>query len=186
MGDVKNPWIRRSTRVVYQNPWIKVREDQVIRPDGKDGIYGVIETNVATGVVALTEDRQIYLVGQWRYALERYSWEIIEGGAEPEEPPMKAAQRELREEAGLVAQRWAPLGAEVHLSNSFSDEVARIFLATELSEVPAAPEGTEVLEVKKLPADEVFGMLDRGEITDAMSVIALHRLRALFQAEEKL
>ena len=148
----------------------------MIRPDGQDGIYGVIQTNVATGVVALTEDQHIYMVGQWRYPLERYSWEIIEGGAEPGEPPLEAAKRELREEAGLVAQSWAPLGAEVHLSNSFTDEVAKIFIATGLSEVKAQPDGTEVLERRRVPVERALSMLHEGEINDAMSVIALHRL----------
>lgn len=171
----RNPWRRTSSRVVYDNPWIRVREDQVVRPDGEPGIYGVVSTRVATGVVALTEDRHIYLVGQWRYPLERYSWEIVEGGADEGEAPDDAIKRELREEAGLVAGRWQRLGAELHLSNCFTDEVALLYLAEDLEFVGDDPDETEELTIRKLPFDEAVRMVHDGEITDAMSVVAILR-----------
>lgn len=171
-----NPWKTLGTRQIYRNPWIGVREDAVLRPDGTEGIYGVVETPLAAGVLALTEDERVYLVGQWRYAMRQWSWEIVEGGAAPGESSLEAARRELREEAGLSADRWVQLGAEVHLSNSFTDERAHIFLARGLRDVGAAPEATEKLEIRAEPLDAVLQMIDAGEIQDAISIIALLRL----------
>jgi len=103
----QNPWQTKSSRLVYENAWIRVREDQVTCPDGQPGIYGVVETRIATGVIALTPQHEIYLVGQFRYPTGEYSWEIIEGGTEDGEEPLAAAKRELQEEAGLVARTWS-------------------------------------------------------------------------------
>jgi 8-oxo-dGTP pyrophosphatase MutT (NUDIX family) len=179
----RNPWKTLGTKVVYENPWIRVREDDVIRPDGKPGIYGVVQTRIATGVVALTEDRQVYLIGQWRYPHEEYSWEIVEGGSDDDETALEAARRELREEAGLEARHWEPLGDELHLTNCHSDERGYLFLATGLTEVGAAPDGTEELAVKKLPLEDALAMLDRGEIKDAMTVMGLLLLARKLAAE---
>jgi 8-oxo-dGTP pyrophosphatase MutT (NUDIX family) len=168
----ENPWRTLSSRLVYDNPWISVREDEVVRPDGEPGIYGVVHyKNVAIGVLAI-EEEHVYLVGQYRYPLERYSWEIPEGGCPEGEEPLRAAQRELREETGLEATRWRMLG-EAHLSNSVSDEYAVWFLATGLARGEARPEGTENLEVRRVPLREALGMALEGEITDALSVLAL-------------
>jgi len=181
---IQNPWKTLSTRVVYSNPWITVREDQVIRPDGQPGIYGCVETRLATGVIAMTPNREIYLVGQFRYTMDEYSWEIVEGGSDPGEDALKAIQRELREEAGLVAEHWRSLGAEIHLTNCHSDERAYLYLATGLAEVPAEPEGTEELQVRKVPFEEALRMVDAGEIKDAMSMLALLRLDRMLRAGE--
>jgi 8-oxo-dGTP pyrophosphatase MutT (NUDIX family) len=170
-----NPWKTLGSRIVYQNPWITVREDQVIRPDGKEGIYGVVETRIATGIVALDHQTNIYLVGQYRYATNEYSWEIIEGGSDDQEGPLQAAKRELREEAGLLAQTWSQLGAEVHLTNCHSSEVGVLYLARDLTETKNEPEGTELLEVKKIPFAECLRMVNAGEIKDAMSIIGIVR-----------
>ena len=175
----KSPWKRRSSRRVYENPWIRVREDAVVRPDGADGIYGVVETPLAIGVVAMTSRDEIYLVGQWRYATDQWSWEIIEGGGAKDESDLQTAQRELREEAGLVADHWRPLGGEIHLSNSFTDERARVYLATSLTEVPAEPEGTEQLELRLETLQTCLNMVDEGTIKDAISVVSLLRLARL-------
>ncbi len=176
LPDGPNPWTTRSSRVVYENPWMTVREDDVVRPDGHDGIYGVITTRVATGVVALDDDDRVVLVGQWRYPLERYSWEIVEGGTDDGESPEDAVARELREEAGLVAAHWEPLGGPVHLSNCLSAEEARLYLARGLTEVGADPDGTEQLQRRWVGIDEAIALVEDGTITDAMSVIALLRL----------
>ena len=170
-----NPWKTISTRHIYKNAWIQVREDQVLRPDGSPGIYGVLESKVATGVVALTERNEVYLVGQYRYPTKHYSWEIIEGGAEPGEAPLSAVKRELREEAGLEARSWEELGGEIHLSNCFSAEVAHLYIARDLTVVPPQPDVTEILEVRCLPFAEAMKMVDSGEIKDAMSIIGLLR-----------
>jgi 8-oxo-dGTP pyrophosphatase MutT (NUDIX family) len=173
----ENPWKTLSSKTVYENAWIKVREDAVVCPDGSKGIYGVVETRIATGVVAMTPENEIFLVGQYRYPLDSYSWEIIEGGSDPQESPLQAAKRELKEEAGIVASQWEQLGGVVHLSNCHSSEEGYIFLAKDLEFFEAEPDATEILKIKKLPLSEALEMLDSGVITDGMSVIALERLR---------
>jgi 8-oxo-dGTP pyrophosphatase MutT (NUDIX family) len=168
----ENPWQIVSSNRVYDNPWITVREDQVLRPDGQPGIYGVVHyKNIAVGVLAIEEDH-VYLVGQYRYPLERYSWEIPEGGCPEGEEPLRAAQRELREETGLEARRWQRLG-EAYLSNSVADEYAVWFLATGLVPGEVRPEGTERLSVRRVPLREALAMALDGEITDALSILAL-------------
>ena len=179
MSHLKNPWKTLSSELKYQNPWISVREDQVIRPDGQPGIYGVVSAKVATGTVALTDEGSIYIVGQYRYPLHVYSWEIVEGGAEAGEEPILAAQRELREEAGITAREWQQLGGQVHLSNCFSAEVAYLYFARGLEMVPRQPDGTELLEVRCIPFKDAMQMVHSGEITDAMSIIALFRAERL-------
>jgi 8-oxo-dGTP pyrophosphatase MutT (NUDIX family) len=167
-----NPWKTTETRHIYDNPWIGVREDQVIQPDGKPGIYGVVHfKNKAIGILAV-EDDQLYLVGQYRYPLERYSWEIPEGGCPELEDPLATAQRELREETGLKASRWEELG-RAHLSNSVSDEEAIFYLATDLEKGTAEPDGCEQLKVKLVSVKEAVRMAMCGEVTDALSVIAI-------------
>ena len=171
-----NPWIKRASRLVYENPWMTVFEDDVVRPDGKDGIYGYIEVKTAVGCVALTEEQEIYLVGQYRYPINRYSWEIIEGGVEAGEDNLAAIKRELMEEAGLTAKNWRQLGGEIYISNCISSEVGYLYVATDVSEGQSSPEGTEQLQVRKLPLQRALAMIDSGEITDSLSIIALLRL----------
>lgn len=176
-----NPWVTLSSTYVYENPWLRVRHDTVLRPDKSPGTYTVVEAcKVATGVIALTEDQRMYLVGQYRYPTKNYSWEIIEGGAEPGEDPQHAARRELKEEAGLEAAHWEQLGPEVHLSNCISDERAVFYVARGLTEVGSSPEVTEVLQRRCLPLSEVFAMVDSGVVTDAMTIIALARFRHMW------
>ncbi|MBA2340721.1 MAG: NUDIX hydrolase [Pyrinomonadaceae bacterium] len=173
-----NPWRAVSSREVYDNPWIKVHEDEVVRPDGEPGIYGVVHfKNTAVGVLAI-EDDHIYLVGQYRYTLDSYSWEIPEGGCSEGEELLAAAQRELAEETGLRAGSWRRLG-EAYLSNSVSDELAVWFLATELVEGEQRPEGTEQLQVRCVSLGEAFRMAAEGEITDALSLLAIMKYQLL-------
>ncbi|MDP8950073.1 MAG: NUDIX hydrolase [Actinomycetota bacterium] len=170
--ETRNPWVTISSKQVYDNPWITVREDRVIRPDGEPGIYGVVHyKNIAVGVLAIEEDH-VYLVGQYRYPLERYSWEIPEGGCPEGEEPLRAAQRELREETGLEATRWRTLG-EAYLSNSVTDECAVWFLATGLVPGERRPEGTERIDVRRVPLRRALDMALNGEITDALSLLAI-------------
>ena len=170
-SETQSPWRTLGSRNVYENPWISVREDTVIRPDGKSGIYGVVHKNTAVGVLPVEEDH-VYLVGQYRYPLERYSWEIPEGGCPEDEEPLRAAKRELREETGLEARSWRLLG-EAYLSNSVADEHAVWFLATDLVSGERQPEGTEVIGVRRVPLREAIAMATDGRITDALSVLAL-------------
>src|SRR5205085_1690176 len=132
MSSQRGPWRVLGTRPIYENPWIRVREDRVIRPDGQPGIYSVVEFQPAVGIVALTENEQIYLVGQYRYPTETYSWEFVSGYCEPGEDLLEAAKRELREEAGLTATEWTALGHS-EISNSSTDQVGYIYLARGLT-----------------------------------------------------
>jgi 8-oxo-dGTP pyrophosphatase MutT (NUDIX family) len=169
----RNPWQTLSSREVYENNWIRVREDIVVRPDGERGIYGVVHfRNIAVGALAVEEDDSIYLVGQYRYTLNRYSWEIPEGGCPEGEEPLSAAKRELEEETGLKASEWERLG-EAHLSNSVTDELAVWYLAKGLTQGRHRPEGTEELQVLRIPFSKALEMVLAGEITDALSRLAI-------------
>ncbi|HZI19231.1 MAG TPA: NUDIX hydrolase [Pyrinomonadaceae bacterium] len=174
--ELANPWQTVSSRSVYDNPWVSVREDAVVRPDGRPGIYGVVHfKNVAVGALAV-EGGDVYLVGQYRYTLGRYSWEIPEGGCPEGEDHLSAARRELEEETGLRAYTWTRMG-QAHLSNSVSDELAVWFLATGLTQGERRPEGTERLRVRRVGLREAYRMADEGEITDAISLLALTQYR---------
>ena len=174
-----NPWKIVSEQRIYDNPWIGVTEYDVINPGGGKGIYGkVFYKNLAIGVIPMDEEGYIWLVGQFRFVLDSYSWEIPEGGGDPAVPPVESAQRELREETGLVANTWTLL-MEMHLSNSVSDERALVFLARGLEQREAMPEETEQLVVRRLPFEEAYGMVERGEITDSMSVAGILKVKLL-------
>ncbi len=174
---MKNPWKKLSRKEIYENPWIKVSEDQVINPNGGHGIYGLIHfKNKAIGIIPIDDAGNTYLVGQYRYALNEYSWEIPMGGGPLEENSLAAAKRELLEETGLVAQEWQ-FYMELRTSNSVTDEKGYIYLARTLHQREPQFDETEDLKIKKLPLSEVFKMLDNGEITDAISVAGLLKLR---------
>ena len=169
----ENPWITNASRVVYENRWIHVREDQVIRPDGKAGIYGVIFIRPSAGVVAMNDRDEVVLVGQWRYSLSRYSWEIPRGGSNPAEHDMlQVAQRELAEEAGVLASHWTNLGS-VDNGNGVANDVQTLYLATGLSQTEINLDPEEDITVEWKPFDEAFAMAMDGRITEVCSVAAL-------------
>ena len=169
------PWRRRSRQVAYRNPWIELRHDEVDRPDGSPGIYGVVHyRNAAVGVVAVGTDGRLLLVGQHRYALDRYSWEIPEGGAPLDEDPLEGARRELAEETGFTAGSIREL-FRFTLSNSVTDEVGVIYLATDLLAGEASPDPTEDLAVRWATLDEVLAEIDAGEIHDLMTIAGVCR-----------
>ncbi len=174
-----NPWTILCTKPIYENPWIKVIEHDVLNPKGKPGIYGVVQfQSIATGIVPIDENGCTTLIGQYRLPLKQYSWEIPEGGGKLGVDTLESAQRELAEETGLTARQWRPL-LKMHLSNSVSDEMAHCFLAWELEQGIAEPEETEELQVRRLPFREAFDMVMRGEITDAIAVASLMKTRLL-------
>lgn len=168
-----DPWRTTESREIYRNPWISVREDEVVRPDGAPGVYGVVTMAPAVGVVALTAAEEVVLVGQWRYALGEYSWELVEGGADGGEDLLAASKRELAEEAGYAASSWAPLGPPLAVSNSVTDQRGQLFVARELTAVTAAPDPTEQLQVAHVPFDEALAMIDRGVISDVLTILGL-------------
>jgi 8-oxo-dGTP pyrophosphatase MutT (NUDIX family) len=171
---VKNPWTTLSGQIKYDNPWISVTEFQVINPSGGKGIYGKVHfKNKAIGIVALDNDLNTWLVGQYRYTLNAWHWEIPEGGGPLSREPLESAQRELREETGLIGRKWTEI-IHVHTSNSVTDEEGHIFLAEDLEEGASALEETEAdLKVWKLPLKDVLAMVLEGKITDAMSIMAI-------------
>ncbi len=170
------PWQRHQRREGYRNPWLTVWHDEVTRPDGEPGIYGVVHfANSAVGVVAIDDDDRVALVGQHRYPFDRWSWEIPEGGSPLAEDSLAGAQRELLEETGLTARTWREIG-RWELSNSITDEAAVAYLATDLVQGEVRPDGSEELEFRWLPFDDVMEMIRSGEISDALSVLPMQTL----------
>lgn len=168
-------WRRRSRRVAYENAWIRVLHDEVTRPDGEPGIYGVVHFHGrAVGIVALDDDGRILLVGQYRYTLDRYSWELPEGGVPEDEDLLEGARRELAEETGYEALRWREL-VRLHLSNSVTDESGTLYVAEGLVPGEARPEGTEELATRWVTLGEALTLIDDGTITDAMTQIGILR-----------
>lgn len=179
MSSNENPWKILSSHVEYDNPWIAVTEYQVLNPSGGKGIYGKVHfKNIAVGVLVIDDSLNTWLVGQFRFVLNQYSWEIPEGGGAMDTPPLESAKRELLEETGLVANNWQPL-LTMHLSNSVSDEIAILFLARDLRQEMASPEETEQLTVRKMPFEEVYKMVCKGEITDSMTVAAVLKFKLM-------
>ena len=175
----QNPWQIVDEQLVYDNKFISLTHYNVINPSGNNGIYGKVHfKNIAVGVIPIDSEGNTYLVGQFRFTLNQYSWEIPEGGCPFDEEPLVGAQRELLEETGLISKKWQLLGT-AHLSNSVSDEIAIFYLATNLTQAQAQPEDTEQLQIKKVHISKVFEMIQKGEITDALSVLALQKVQLL-------
>ncbi|MCW9046483.1 MAG: NUDIX hydrolase [Gammaproteobacteria bacterium] len=173
-AEIENPWKTLSTQPVYNNAWIKVEEHQVVTPGGTNGIYGKVSfKNQAVGIIPVDKQGYTWLVGQYRYTLNQWSWEIPMGGSPKKEEKIKTAERELEEETGLKTANITEL-LHLHPSNSITDEQGYVFLATELSEGVQQLEDTEKdIKLKKLPFENAIKMIQKGEITDAISVAGL-------------
>ena len=179
MNEQQNPWQVLSKKLVYDNPWIALTEYDVINPSGGKGIYGKVHfKGLAMGVLPLDKELNTYLVGQYRFTLNQYSWEIPEGGGPLDIEPLESAKRELLEETGLVAKEWTPI-LTMHLSNSVSDEYGIIYLARQLIQGTASPEETEQLQVKKIPFEQAYQMVEKGLITDSMSVASILKVKLM-------
>ena len=181
---MNNPWKINSTKKYYDSPWISLIEHQVTRPKGDPGIYVIAEfKHRAICVLPLDENYNTWIVGQFRLPINEYSWEIPEGGGPFSEEPLDSAKRELMEECGIEAKEWK-LIAETYMSNAGTDEKAMIYVARNLSFHQSNPEPTEVLEVQKLPFEELFQMVMRGDVKDAPSVIAVLKAKLLIEKGE--
>jgi 8-oxo-dGTP pyrophosphatase MutT (NUDIX family) len=175
MADKQNPWKKLNSKVVHKNPWFYVRQDRVIRPDGLEGDYNVVVTPGAVFVVALDEDQNVYLIGQYRYPTDQYSIEIPAGSHEGKDS-LEAAKRELQEETGLIAKHWKELGT-FQTANGLLSEKCKVYLATGLEQTePSGQEEEGIDQVIKVPVKECFAMIKRGEITDGQSIIAFMML----------
>ncbi len=178
---MKNPWKKIQSKKIYDNPWIHVQEDQVITPGGSDGIYGTVHfKNRAIAIIPIDQEGNTYLVGQYRYPLDIYSWEVPMGGGLLEDDDLTSSKRELQEETGLIAESWTNI-ATIHTSNSVTDEEGYIFVATNLTQKEAKPEDTEDLVVKKIPFKKALEMVIDNEITDSMSVAGILKLDYLLK-----
>ncbi len=185
--EAMGPWTRLRSRYPYENPWIRVREDDVLRPDQSPGIYGLVQfKNLAMGIVAVDSDNRAVMVGQYRYPLKEFVWEIPEGGCPLEKAGdmQREAARELEEETGYTASRWDYLGG-LFLSNSVSDEVGHLYLARDLKRGIPRPEPTEELEVKLLPLEEAFEQAMNGALQESLTVVGLARAHYFLLREKR-
>ncbi len=169
----ENPWQTLKVSTVYENPWIRMEHHDIVNPTGKDGIYGVVHfKNRAIGVIPIDKEGNTWLIGQYRYALNEYSWEIPMGGGPNELDLLESAKRELKEETGITAEKWTQI-MKIHTSNSVTDELGYVYLAKDLTQGETEFEETEVLQVRKLPFQEALDMVMSGEITDSLSIAGI-------------
>lgn len=183
---MKNPWKTISKKFIYSNPWISVEEHQVINPKGGTGIYGQVHfKNKAIGIVPLDNNLDTWLIGQYRYTLEEYSWEIPMGGGPEQEDLIVNAKRELREETGLSAAKWTNI-LRIHTSNSVTDEEGFVFLAEELTLGETDFDETEDLQIQKIPFLEALEKVVNGEITDAISIAAILKVEKILKQQGRI
>lgn len=168
-----NPWKTLKSEQVYESGWIKVIKHDCLNPADKPAIYSVVNfKNLAIGILPLDDENNTWLVGQWRYPINEYSWEIPEGGGPLGIDPLESAKRELKEETGIIATDFTEM-MRLHLSNSATDELAIVYIAKGLSFENSEPEESEILQIKKVHINEAFDMVNKGQITDAISVAAI-------------
>jgi len=179
MTEDKNPWKTKTSELKYNNPWISLTEHKVLNAAGNDGIYGVVHfKNIAIGIIPLDENNNTWLVGQFRFPLNQYSWEICEGGGKLDVDPLVSAERELLEELGIKAREWHKI-MDMHLSNSVSDEVGIIYVVKDLEYFEPEPDEDEVLQLKKVSINEAYQMVMDGKITDSLSVAGILKTKIL-------
>lgn len=179
MTDEQNPWTTLDRTKAYESPWISVEHHNVLNPAGKPGIYSVVHfKKLAIGVLPLDDENYTWIVGQFRYPLDVYTWEIPEGGGDRDVDPVESARRELLEECGIIAGRYIPI-QQLQLSNSATDEVAHLFVARQLTFTAAQPEENEQLRIRKVHFDELYRMVEQGEVTDSLSVAAVLKAKLM-------
>ncbi len=176
MSEIKNPWRTLESKQIYENDWIVLSEHQVINPNGNKGIYGKVSfKNIAIGIIPLDQNGDTWLVGQYRYTLDEYSWEIPMGGGLLSIDPLVSAKRELLEETGIIANKWTRI-LKIHTSNSVTDEVGFVFLAEDLLQSNPEYDDTEKIEIMKLPFKKAYEMVINNKITDSISMAGILKL----------
>lgn len=179
----ENPWITKKSETVYESPWIKVVKHDVLNPANNPAIYSVVNfKGLAIGVLALDNELNTWLVGQWRYPVNEYSWEIPEGGGALDVDPLESAKRELKEETGIIAENYKEI-MRMHLSNSATDELAIVYVATGLTFENSEPEESEVLQLKKIHLNDAYKWVMEGKITDAITVAAILKTKILLEKD---
>src|ERR1041385_6871710 len=180
----KNPWKTLTSERIYDSPWIGLTKHDVLNPHGNPGTYSVVHfKNLAIGILPLDDDLNTWIVGQYRYPIEQYSWEIPEGGGKREVPPLDSAKRELLEETGITAKKWTKI-QEMHLSNSASDEFCILYLAQDISIGESHPEPDEELQLVKIPFEDLYQLLLEGKITDSLTVTAILKVKLMLAEGE--
>ena len=180
----KKSWKTLTNTTVYENAWLEIQHHEVINPSGGDGIYGVVHfKNYAIGIIALDENGNTWIVGQHRYPLDIYSWELPEGGGALNDTPLESAQRELKEETGIFANKWTKL-LEIHTSNSVTDEFGIVFIAQDLTFGETENEEREDIVIKKLHFSALVEMVMNGEITDSITIAAVLKLQLMIERGE--
>lgn len=181
MESKNNPWKVLESKSVYENNWISVEHNSVLNAANNKGVYGVVHfKNIAVGVIPIDNEGNTWIVGQHRFPLNCYSWEIPEGGCPINTSPLETAKRELKEETGIVAKEWSEL-LKIHTSNSVCNEVGYIYIAKCLTFEESQPEEDEQLEIKKIPFEKLFQMAMNGEITDSLSLAGIFKLKHLLE-----
>jgi 8-oxo-dGTP pyrophosphatase MutT (NUDIX family) len=172
---MKNSWKTESSKIIYQNEWMKFVVDQVVRPDGKKGIYSYVSKLPGVVIIPLTERNELYFVGQWRYPIKKYSWELPMGTLEKGEQPLQSAKREFLEEANLTAKKWDKIGS-AYFANGSLDQIAYLYLARGLSPKHGQPDEYEKLTIKKFSFNQIEKMIKAGKIHDAITIAAYYKL----------
>lgn len=176
MKKQKGPWLVTNSKIIYKNPWIKVREDKVIRPDKKYGIFGVVEQKAGVSIIPLNEEGNVYLTKEYKYAVGHISIEAISGGIDKDEDKLQAAKRELKEETGFIAKKWKYLGA-IDPFTSIIDSPNYIYLAQDLIQTGSTPEGTEKIKIIKLSLKKAIDLVMKSKITHGASCVALLKIK---------
>lgn len=179
MSETQNPWKTLKSELIYESAWISINKHEVLNPAGNPAVYSTVNfKNLAIGILPLDEELNTWIVGQYRYPINKYSWEIPEGGGHLGIDPLDSAARELSEETGISAKRWTKI-QDLHLSNSVTDEVAILYIAQDLTFGESHPEETEELQVKKIHFNDLYELVCKGEITDSLTVTAVLKTKLL-------
>lgn len=168
----KNPWQTLRQKRIYQDHWLSLRKDKVKKPDGTEGVYSVIEHQGGVAIAAITENAEIYLVGEWKYPIAKYLWTVCAGGVEKGETGLSAAKRELEEEVGLLAKKWTALGY-FYASPGATDEKVYVFLAQNLTPIKRKLDTTEKIKIRKVSFSKAISMVAASQINDSYAVVAI-------------